>query len=85
MRTFAQIADSVCVSQTDASKTDERVILFLKLRDGERWTEELVSQVKSAIRESLSPRHVPALVLPVSDIPVSLPPARVCVCVSERR
>lgn len=72
VQSFDKIADSVCVSQCNASKTDERVILFLKLKDGETMSESLISGLKAAIREELSPRHVPALILPVADIPVSI-------------
>ncbi len=48
---------------------DERVILFVRVRDGERFTESLEQKLKSAIRAQLSPRHVPSKVLPCPEVP----------------
>lgn len=70
LQSFSQLADSLCVSQSN-SNCDERVVLFLKLAEGHTFNQQLVDSVKFAIREQLSPRHVPALILPVGDIPVS--------------
>ena len=61
------VADSLAVGQR--WKGDERVILFLKLAQGARLTEELRQHIRAAIREQLSPRHVPAKILAVADIP----------------
>ena len=36
-----------------------------------RFTENLVTQIKSTIRKELSARHVPNVVLEIADIPVS--------------
>jgi acetoacetyl-CoA synthetase len=48
---------------------DVRVVLFVKLRDGLELDEALVKRIKTRIREGASPRHVPAKVLRVTDIP----------------
>ena len=40
------------------------------MKDGHNFDEKLVTKVKNKIRENLSPRHVPALVLEISEIPV---------------
>ena len=69
---FPQIADSVCVGQSSSDKSDERVVLFLKMKSGFEFDSNLVTLVSNAIREKLSPRHVPAVILPVEDIPVSI-------------
>lgn len=50
------------MGQLIASGTDERVILFVKLLEGESLTEELVKRIKHEIRSRRSPRHVPAQV-----------------------
>ena len=71
METFKEIQDSVCVSQMKEDGTEERVVLFLKVADGSEFTPELVKSVKTCIRQYLSARHVPAVVLPINDIPVS--------------
>jgi len=69
---FKEISDSVCVGQRNESKSDERVILFLKLVEGNVFTNELTTSLKKAIREKLSPRHVPAVILPVEEIPYTI-------------
>ncbi len=48
---------------------DVRVVLFVKLAEGVELTDELVAKIKSEIRSGASPRHVPAKILEVGDIP----------------
>ncbi len=48
---------------------DVRVVLFLKLRQGLRLDEQLARSVKTRIRHNCTPRHVPARVIQVADIP----------------
>ncbi len=48
---------------------DVRVVLFTKLAPGVDLDDELVARIKSAVRTGASPRHVPAIVLQVADIP----------------
>jgi len=48
---------------------DVRVVLFVRLRDGVALDEKLVGRIRTQIREQASPRHVPARVIQVSDIP----------------
>jgi acetoacetyl-CoA synthetase len=48
---------------------DVRVVLFVKLREGLALDERLVSRVKQKIRDNTTPRHVPAKVIQVADIP----------------
>jgi acetoacetyl-CoA synthetase len=48
---------------------DVRVVLFVRLWPGVTLSEDLVSRVKKAIREGASPRHVPAKIIAVADIP----------------
>ncbi|HZP12864.1 MAG TPA: acetoacetate--CoA ligase [Nevskiaceae bacterium] len=62
-----EIVESVAVGFRHDN--DERVILFVRLRDGERFTESLEQKLKSAIRAQLSPRHVPSKVLPCPEVP----------------
>ena len=71
VQTFPQIADSVCVGQSNMDKSEERVVLFVKMKNDCDFDSNLVSLVSTAIREQLSPRHVPAVILPIEDIPVS--------------
>jgi acetoacetyl-CoA synthetase len=48
---------------------DVRVVLFLKLKENCQLNEALVRKVKNKIRDNTTPRHVPAKVLQVADIP----------------
>ena len=48
---------------------DERIVLFVRLRDGVQLTPELEARIRRRIRDNSSPRHVPARILQVSDIP----------------
>ena len=48
---------------------DVRVVLFVKLRDGLALDDALIDKIKSQIRANTTPRHVPAKVLQVADIP----------------
>lgn len=48
---------------------DVRVVLFVRLRDGVDLDEDLVKRIKSEIRTHATPRHVPAKVVAVDDIP----------------
>jgi len=67
---YSEIADALVVGQK--YKDDERVILFLKMAEGQELTKHFIEKIKHDIRHSLSPRHVPALVLAINEIPVSL-------------
>jgi acetoacetyl-CoA synthetase len=48
---------------------DVRVVLFVKLREGTALDDALVKRIKDTIRENTTPRHVPAKVVQVRDIP----------------
>lgn len=53
------IADCLAVGQHIAQGTDERVIMFVKLLEGETLSDELVKRIKQEIRSRRTPRHVP--------------------------
>ena len=48
---------------------DTRIILFVRLRDGHTLDDSLVDRIKKQIRQNASPRHVPAKILQVPDLP----------------
>ena len=48
---------------------DVRVVLFVKLRPGHALDDDLTTRIKTQIRSGATPRHVPAKVIPVADIP----------------
>ena len=61
------IVESLVIGQDWES--DVRVVLFVKLKDGLTLDESLSSQIKKRIRDNTTPRHVPAKILQVTDIP----------------
>ena len=64
---FAEILESLAISQN--WEGDTRVILFVKLSDGALLSESLISQIKLALKQKASPRHVPALIMQAPDFP----------------
>lgn len=73
MEQFASIVDdTICVGQRRPHEEDERVLLFVKMRSGHKLTRDLEQQMRDAIKQALSPRHVPKYILEIEDIPVKL-------------
>ena len=62
-----EVLESIVVGQD--WEGDMRVVLFVKLRDGLVLDNELRRRIRDEIRHSTTPRHVPAKVLQVADIP----------------
>jgi acetoacetyl-CoA synthetase len=67
---FGEVADSLVIGQN--WKGDQRVLLFVQLRPGFTLTEELKNKIRKALREQASPRHIPAVIAAVPDIPYTL-------------
>jgi len=65
--TLEEITDSIVVGQD--WEGDTRVLLFVVLRPGVALDEALVKRIRTTIRVNTSPRHVPAKVLAVPEIP----------------
>ncbi len=64
---FPEIADSVAIGQN--WEGDQRVLLFVKLAPGITLNDELKNKIKISLRDKASPRHVPAMIIDVPDIP----------------
>lgn len=62
-----EVLESIAVGQQ--WQNDERVVLFVRLKPDVKLDEDLISRIKTRIRSGASPRHVPAKILQVSDIP----------------
>jgi acetoacetyl-CoA synthetase len=62
-----EVLESIVVGQS--WEGDMRMVLFVKLREGLSLDGELTRRIRDAIRRSTTPRHVPAKVLQVADIP----------------
>ncbi|KAL6405398.1 acetoacetate-CoA ligase [Ilyonectria robusta] len=66
---FPQVEDCIAVGQRRPKDNDERVLLFLKMRDNTRLEDSLRADIAKAIRKDLSGRHIPAYIFQVRDIP----------------
>ncbi|KIM46175.1 hypothetical protein M413DRAFT_16904 [Hebeloma cylindrosporum] len=77
------IMDYLAVGQKIDGGVDERVILFLKLPPGDELTPAFETKVKAEIRSRRSPRHVPARIIKVPDVPYTLNGKRVEVLVKK--
>ena len=64
------VLESLCIGQNWSN--DVRIVLFVLLREGTELTEELEKEIRRVIRENASPRHVPAKIIAVPDIPRTL-------------
>jgi acetoacetyl-CoA synthetase len=65
-----EIEDSLVVGQD--WKGDVRVILFIKLAPGQNLTSDLKKKINTTLRANASPRHVPAKIIAVPDVPYTL-------------
>ncbi|MBX3671927.1 MAG: acetoacetate--CoA ligase [Burkholderiales bacterium] len=62
-----EVVESIVIGQD--WQGDVRVVLFVKLREGLALDAALVKRIKDTIRNNTTPRHVPAVVAQVTDIP----------------
>ncbi len=67
---FNEVEDSLVIGQP--WQNDERIILFLKMKDRITLTNSLKTRVKKSIRESCTHRYVPAIIIAVEDIPYTI-------------
>ena len=67
---FNEVEDSLVIGQP--WENDERIVLFLKMKDQISLTNSLIKKVKNSIRESCTPRYVPAKIIAVEDIPYTI-------------
>jgi acetoacetyl-CoA synthetase len=70
MDQFEEIDDSLVIGQQ--WHNDVRVVLFLKMKPGCELTDDVIHKIKKTIRTNASPRHVPAKIIRVPDIPYTL-------------
>jgi len=66
-----EIVEALAIGQDwpPGKPVDVRVVLFVKLKEGLKLDEALVNRIKKRIRDNTTPRHIPAKVLQVGDIP----------------
>jgi acetoacetyl-CoA synthetase len=62
-----EVVEAICIGQD--WEHDVRVVLFVRLREGVALDEALRERIRKQIRVGASPRHVPAKIVQVADIP----------------
>ncbi|MDA7088476.1 acetoacetate--CoA ligase [Pseudomonas sp. SA3-5] len=65
-----EVLESIAIGQD--WQDDVRVVLFVRLREGVALSDELQARIRQVIRRNTSPRHVPAKIIAVADIPRTL-------------
>ena len=78
---FSEVSDSLVVGQDWGE--DERIILFIKLTKNKILSDELINNIKSTIKKSCSPRHVPTKILEIDDIPYTISGKKVEIAVKK--
>ena len=76
-----KISDSLVVGQS--WKGDQRIILFLKMKEGHTLNKPVENMVKQMIKKTCSPRHVPAVVLETNEIPYTINGKKVEIAVKK--
>jgi acetoacetyl-CoA synthetase len=68
---IGEVEEAVAIGQLwpPDKPTDTRVVLFVKMKDDQHLDEEMQERIRAEIRNHASPRHVPAKIVQVSDIP----------------
>ena len=64
---LGEVLESLVIGQD--WEGDVRVVLFVRLRDGLTLDDALIARIKAQIRNNTTPRHVPARIVQVADIP----------------
>lgn len=62
-----EVVEAICIGQEWES--DVRVVLFVRLRDGLTLDETLRDRIRGQVRANCTPRHVPARIVQIADIP----------------
>ncbi|PHP66261.1 acetoacetate--CoA ligase [Zhengella mangrovi] len=62
-----EVIEALCIGQD--WQDDVRVVLFVRLADGVTLDDDLEKKIRTKIRTGASPRHVPARIVAVADIP----------------
>lgn len=81
VETIPEIADSLVVGQP--WRGDVRVVLMVVLNEGYALTDELKHRIRQRIRERASPRHVPAKIVQLDEIPYTRSGKKVEIAVTK--
>ena len=62
-----EVLEAICIGQD--WDNDVRVVLFVRLKEGAKLDDRLRDTIRQKIRSGASPRHVPAKIVAIADIP----------------
>lgn len=71
LKHFPNVEDALCIGRRRETDTDETVVLFVKMVNGEKFSEELAKEIQAVVRIELSARHVPGIIDECLEIPVT--------------
>ncbi|MDX9741386.1 MAG: acetoacetate--CoA ligase [Gammaproteobacteria bacterium] len=68
---LTEVVEAVVVGQEwpPESPTDVRLVLFVRLREGLALDDSFIERIKCCIRDNATPRHVPARIVQVEEVP----------------
>lgn len=81
LNSMKDIDDSLVIGQD--WKGDQRIILFIIMREGHALDKNMVNKIKKMIRSNCSPRHVPNKVIQIKGIPYTINGKKVEVAVKK--
>ena len=81
VESIKEVSDSIAAGQK--WNNDIRIILFVVLKDGISMTKELEEEIKLKIKNEATPRHVPAKIIQVADIPRTINGKKVEIAVTR--
>ena len=67
VETLDEVLESMAVGQR--WNDDERIVLFVRLREGQTLDDDLRKLIRDTIRSNTTPRHAPAVIVQISDLP----------------
>jgi len=70
LEAFPEILEAVATAKKEDG--DEKIVLFVKLREGTLAGPHWIAAIKQRLREHCSPRHVPSWVVPAGDLPKTM-------------
>jgi acetoacetyl-CoA synthetase len=81
VETIGEVKDSLVVGRN--IKDDVEVILFVVLKNDIKLNTDLINKIKTSIKKENSPRHVPAKIFQVTEIPYTISGKKVEIAVSK--
>ena len=81
MEQIPELEDSVVIGQQ--WEGDQRILLFVKLRQGYELSDELKQKIRKSLKEKASPRHVPAIIEKTEGIPYTFSNKKVEIAITN--